>query len=267
MSHDWEKTFLSVSDKHAPFCQRKVINCHGSYIDKDLRHKMFLQDLHKKRFNAFINTDDWQKFKKLRNEVNSLQSLKRCSHYSQRLQESRGDIEGTWEVLNSALGKKPKSATINGLNVNGKEISDPKEIANELNSYFCNTMKRVQSEDPAINRMGATPNFEFFIKKLPKTCNIFRFKPILPQDVMKAIQKQKNSKLGNIPTCFLKDAAPFVANPLSIIFSKSLKQGKYPDNLKLSRISAIYKGKGSKSNPDHYRPISVCPQLPDSLKN
>ena len=26
MSHDWEKRFLSVLDKHAPFCQRKVRN-------------------------------------------------------------------------------------------------------------------------------------------------------------------------------------------------------------------------------------------------
>ena len=141
--------------------------------------------------------------------------------------------------------------------MNGKEISDPKKIANELNSYFCSTAKRVQSEDPAINRMGATPNFEFFIKKLPKSLNTFLFKRILPQDVMKATQKQKNSKSGNIPTCFLKDTTSSVTNPLSTIFSKSLKQGKYPDNLKLSRISAFYKGKGSKSNPDHYRPISV----------
>ena len=253
MSHDREKRFLSVLDKHAPFCQRKVRNYHAPYIDKDLRHKMFLRDLHKNRFNASRNTDDWQKFKKLRNEVNSLKSLKKHSHYSQKLEESRGDIKGTWEVLNSALGKKSKSATINALNVKGKEISDPK-IANELNSYFCSTVKR---KDPAINKMGATPNFEFFIKKLLKACNTFRFKPILPQDVMKAIQKQKNSKSGNIATCFLKDTAPSVANPLSIIFFKSLKQGQYPDNLKLSRISAIYKGKGSKSNPDHYRPISV----------
>ena len=71
------------------------------------------------------------------------------------------------------------------------------------------------------------------------------------------MQKQKNSKSRNIPTYFLKDAAPSVANPLSIIFSKSLKQGQFPDNLKLSRISAIYTGKGSNSNPDHYKPISV----------
>ena len=105
--------------------------------------------------------------------------------------------------------------------------------------------------------MGTAPNFEFFINELPKACNTFRFKLILPQDVMKAIQKQKNSKLGDIPTCFLKDNAPSVANPLSIIFFKSLKQVKYPDNLKLSGIRAIYKGQGSKSNADHYRPISV----------
>ena len=95
MSHDWEKRFLSVLDKHAPFCQRKVRNCHAPYIDKDLRHKMFLRDLHKKRFNASRNTDDWQKFKKIRNEVNSLNSLKKRSHYSQKLEESRGDIKGT----------------------------------------------------------------------------------------------------------------------------------------------------------------------------
>ena len=151
--------------------------------------------------------------------------------------------------------------------MNGKEISDPKEIANELKSYFCRTARRVQSEDRAINRMGATPNFEFFIKKLPKARNTFRFKLILPQDVMKAIQKQKNSKSGNIPMCFLKDAAPSVANPLSIIFSKSLKQCKYPDNQKLSRISAVCTEKGSKSNPDHYKPISILSAVARLFEN
>ena len=69
MSLDWEKRFLSVLDKHAPFCQRKVRNCHAPYIDKDLRHKMFLRDLHKKRFDAFRNTDDSQKFKNFSGNV------------------------------------------------------------------------------------------------------------------------------------------------------------------------------------------------------
>ena len=55
----------------------------------------------------------------------------------------------------------------------------------------------------------------------------------------------------------MKDAASCVSHSLSVVFSKSLEQGKYRNNLKFARISAIYKGKGSKSNPDNYRPISV----------
>ena len=218
---------------------------------------MFLRDLHKKRFNASRNPDDWLRFKKLRNEVNSLKHIKKRTFYTQKVNETRGDIKGTWKVLNSALGKKTKSATINSLKIKGKDLSNPTEIANELNNYFCDTAKCIRNEDPALKSNENTPSFDAFIRKIPKGSKNFRFKPILPQDVMKAIQKQKNSNSGNIPTRFLKDAAPCVSTSLSIIFSKSLAQGKYPDNLKLARISAIYKGKDSKSNPDNYRPISV----------
>ena len=42
-----------------------------------------------------------------------------------------------------------------------------------------------------------------------------------------------------------------------MLFNKSITEGIFPDNLKISRISAIYKGKDTRSNKDHYRPISV----------
>ena len=53
---------------------------------------MFLRDLFKKRFNKSRNTDDWQKFTKLRNEVNSLKHVKKRAFYTQKLEETRGDI-------------------------------------------------------------------------------------------------------------------------------------------------------------------------------
>ena len=80
---------------------------------------------------------------------------------------------------------------------------------------------------------------------------------------MTAIQKQKQIKKKNNKrqkqqtTCFLKDAASCVFHSLSVVFSKSLEQGNYQGNLKLARINTIYKGKGSKLNPDSYRPISI----------
>ena len=61
----------------------------------------------------------------------------------------------------------------------------------------------------------------------------------------KAISQLKNSKSGTIPVRFLKDASVVIAYPLSEIFSQSLATCIFPDNLKVARISAIYKGKGS----------------------
>ena len=73
----------------------------------------------------------------------------------------------------------------------------------------------------------------------------------------KAISQLKNSKSGTIPVRFLKDASVVIAYPLSEIFPQSLATGIFPNNLKAARINAIYKGKGSQSNPDNYRPVSV----------
>ena len=92
---------------------------------------------------------------------------------------------------------------------------------------------------------------------MPKPSKQFYFKKITPQAVTKAISQLKNSKSGTIPVRFLKDASVVIAYPLSEIFLQSLATGIFPDNLKVARISAIYKGKGSRSNPDNYRPISV----------
>ena len=96
-------------------------------------------------------------------------------------------------MLNSALGIKTKSATINSLKIKGKDLSNQTEIANELNNYFCDTARRIRNEDPALKSNENIPSFDAFIRKIPKSSKNFRFKPILPQDVMKAIQKQKNS--------------------------------------------------------------------------
>ena len=67
----------------------------------------------------------------------------------------------------------------------------------------------------------------------------------------------KNSKSGKIATKFVKDSIEIIAPMLSIIFNKSISLGIFPNNLKIGNVCPIYKGKGSKSDPDNYRPITV----------
>ena len=52
MSLQWEREFIRVLDNHTPIRQRKVRNSYAPYIDMDLKHKMFLRDFYKKRFNT-----------------------------------------------------------------------------------------------------------------------------------------------------------------------------------------------------------------------
>ena len=50
-------------------------------------------------------------------------------------------MKSTWKLLNMAIGTKCKTTNINSFTIDGKEIGDPKEIADKLNKYFCNTGK------------------------------------------------------------------------------------------------------------------------------
>ena len=93
MSTEFEDQFIAILDKHAPLRERKVKNSYAPYIDHELRHKTFLRDLHKKRFNKSRNPDDWARFKKLRNEINSMRMKKKTEYFSKKLQENRGDVK------------------------------------------------------------------------------------------------------------------------------------------------------------------------------
>ena len=85
-----------------------------------------------------------------------MKHVKKRAFYTQKLDETRGDIKGTWKVLNNAMGKKSKSANINSLKVHGEDISDRTEIANELNNYFCVTAERIQNEDASLKDKNNT---------------------------------------------------------------------------------------------------------------
>ena len=49
------------------------------------------------------------------------------------------------------------------------------------------------------------------------------------------------------------------------MFNLSIKKGVSPDNLKIARVTPIYKGEGS-SDVSNYRPISVLPSFSKILE-
>ena len=54
----------------------------------------------------------------------------------------------------------------------------------------------------------------------------------------------------------MKETAEAVSHPLTIIFNKSLQEGKVPDDWKIAHVTAIFK-KGKHTSPGNYRPVSL----------
>ena len=127
---------------------------------------MFLRDYYKKKHRYTSSKNDWQQYKKLRNAVNIENANTKTDYLRQKLGEATNDIKETWKILNSALGKRSKTTTIHNLEVNDNDVSDPKKISDELNSYFCNIAENIlkDSDNPSVSNVP----FESYISKIPK---------------------------------------------------------------------------------------------------
>ena len=102
-----------------------------------------------------------------------------------------------------------------------------------------------------------------------------------PTDVAAALQSCPNSSSSpdNISFKLLKVIAKYIVYPLNIIYQHSLFEGSFPRIWKHAAIIPLFKGKGSRSSPANYRPISLChclgkllerivyPQLTNFLKD
>ena len=72
--------------------------------------------------------------------------------------------------------------------------------------------------------------------------------------------------LLGIDNYLLRIAAPAITKSLTHIFNLSLCLGVIPEDFKTARVTPVYKGKGDKSDPNNYRPISVVPTLAKILE-
>jgi hypothetical protein len=148
------------------------------------------------------------------------------------------------------LGRKSTKENITKLMHENHVISDPPEMAMYLNEYFCSVAKDIHAKLPFIKYVNSSPN-------LPNSLLIH---PTEENEIFNIINSftMKYSKGGNdeFSVRHIKWVAKEVAKPLSALINGSLEKGVFPDFLKISRVTPIYKG-GRKDDMNNYRPISI----------
>ena len=77
---------------------------------------------------------------------------------------------------------------------------------------------------------------------------------------MGKINPKKSTGSDDLPGKFINISAPFVADTLSKLFNLSIRNGEYPDVLKIAKVIPIYK-KGEHTDINNYRPINILTHL------
>ena len=125
-------------------------------------------------------------------------------------------------------------------------LTDKQSIADAFAHYFQSVFERgSESQMPVFHGSG------------------FDFPDVTDDDILSSIKSLKPKKAtgsDNIPSYIFKGCANFLLAPLKYLFNLSFKQGCFPDKLKESIVTPIFK-KGKRNNIMDYRPISLLNNL------
>ena len=138
------------------------------------------------------------------------------------------------------------------LNVNGKTVVNPKEIASNLNNFFVNIEPSTESNIPKVGNINPA--------KFMKDRQQFNFiiAHISEEEVLGIINALENKSTGptSIPTKLLKMIPDLIIIPLCRIINMSFINGVFPDNLKIVKVIPVHKG-GSTQDMNNFCPISL----------
>ena len=165
-------------------------------------------------------------------------------HYQRSLinKLQSGTTDRTWWNL---------TKNISGLN---KPYNRSAPDVDSLASYFASKLSLSADFDPA---SSAVP---------PANSNVtckrsWRVKLSKVRSVLSSLDVKKAIGPDDVSPYILKHCSNELCYPVCMLFRRVCKTGQFPSSWKVSRITPVYKRRGSVTDPRFYRPIAVLPTL------
>ena len=202
-----------------------------------------------------LKRSKYEKYKKYRETLKYTRENVKSKYFTGKFLETKGNSKKTWELINRIRGKQQRQ--IKPLfTIDNEKVTNRRIIANEFNKYFVSLASNLNE---AHNELG-----ELAINRLPSFCDYLArssassiyMHECTPDEVRKIISELKNGKSSDIPIHVIKRSSNIISNLLSVLYNECMKDGIFPDDLKIGRISPIYK-KDDEELLENYRPVST----------
>ena len=233
----WQSAVISILDDVAPMRLCPVRRTRSPWINNDIRNLITQRDkISRQLKSAKRSLELHNRFKVLRKQIKS--RLRAASKsYGQNLLKDNCR-KNAWKFIRQATFTVTKDK---------QTLTD----CSALNNFFANTVTSLHAADLTC----------------PSTCDRvdgFTIQHLCTADtrrLLTGIAVNTASGPDGLPGHLLKSTAWEIAPNVTRIINSSLSTGIVPIAWKEANVTAIWKKKGSKSDPANYRPISILPIL------
>ena len=211
------------------------------WVDSEVRH---LNNKKKTAWRKAKHSDlpnDWAKFRRLRNEVQSCMSHK----YNSYLDSLSEGLDTNSKRLWSFIRSKTKTRTVPGLTHDDKVVSDPGEKARAFNQYFHSVF--LDDETTVLPDIDIIENHQL---------SNMSFSTEDVAAVLVGLDTTKACGPDQLSPHVLKHCAYQLAPSLALLFNLSMSASVLPSNWKLAHVAPIHK-KGPRDDVENYRPVSL----------
>ena len=244
--------FNFLTDKYFPL-QRKIVSSKracapwittriGKCIVK--KHKWF------KLFKAGLIT--YNSFKLYCSKLRYLLKCAEAKYYERRFNKLKGNPKKNWNLLKDLLCNNPK-VQCDRLSVDDIVYSEPTQIVELFADYFAEIPIRLANECPPSMLNGLQ-----HIIRQERSFFLFDSTQVELKNIIKKLKSTCSSK--DIVVKVLKFGVDYFSIIISNLFNLSVANRKFPDELKIAKVTPIHK-KGNRDSLSNYRPISILGNL------
>lgn len=233
---------MTLLDLHAPLRTVNIKEHDEPWMTRELKDSMKIRDKLWKKQKASGRPEDFEVYRKFRNECKQKNRNARVAYYNKMFETSKNS---------SFIWAKVKQLGIGGRINNNTSI--PVMSANELVQHYAEVCT-VKFENEVSVAIKEYENRDFF----PSRKDDFHFKYIVPEQIIKAMSSIKSNAKGidNIPVIFLSYCLPVTVNVIEHIFNFCLQNSVFPTIWKQANVVPIPKHSQPTECKD-YRPVSL----------
>lgn len=221
------------------------------WYDHEIRHFSIKRDRAKKKLKKSGSQYLKEQYQKLRNKVNNLKKHAKEIFYN-NLESSISDFFSNdkkqfWSIIRHFVKSNGNTSSIPPLKTNQNIYCySEREKAECLNDFFT-SISTINDDNCDL------PAFEF---KCQNKLLTIECTPDEIKSLIETLNPNKASGPDGINNKMLKPVAKEVAVPLSILFNRSFREGKFAESWKYSNVIPLPK-KGNSSEPSDFRPVSL----------